>query len=66
LIKRNFFAFWLIALIKENPLFEKIRNENRFKRIVQQIEEKAKRKETELSNGLKKKIRKQNLSVIRS
>ena len=39
--KENFFPFWLIALIKEDHLFEKIRNEDHFKKIVQQMEEKS-------------------------
>ena len=39
--KENFFPFWLIALIKEDPLFEKIRNEDHFKKIVQHMEEKS-------------------------
>ncbi len=37
--KDTFFPFWLITLIKEDPLFEKIRNEDHFKRIVQHMEE---------------------------
>ena len=40
--KENFYPFWLIALIKkEDPLFQKIRNEDHFKNIVQQMEEKS-------------------------
>jgi tetratricopeptide (TPR) repeat protein len=37
--KDTFFPFWFISLIKEDPLFEKIRNEDHFKRIVQHMED---------------------------
>ena len=39
--KRVFFHSWMIALIKADPLFEKIRKEDRFRKIVLQMEQKS-------------------------
>ena len=39
--KRLLFHSWMIALIKVDPLFEKIREEDRFRKIVLQMEQKS-------------------------
>jgi TolB-like protein/Tfp pilus assembly protein PilF len=39
--KRAFFHCWMIELLKVDPLFEKIREEDRFRKIVLQMEQKS-------------------------
>ena len=38
--KRNFYQLWLISYAKHDPLFDSIRNEERFQKILQNMEAK--------------------------